>query len=208
MTITTKTARANGKGSLAAHGPRPAPSPVARRRQVPWIVAGALLVLGCALAFAVASSHMAAGENVLALNRPVAAGQALTPADLTTVRLSTSTGLAVVPAAERGRLRRRGARAEGRGLPSRPRARRPGRGGPRSLGQRAEYGLARRPVEPGAGDRDRHRLRPFGFSDRRRRLPRGRLGRRPWRRRARRCGRGVPGRAPTGTRALRRPRWA
>lgn len=104
MTITTETARANGKGSLAAHGPRPAPSPVARRRQVPWIVAGALLVLGCALAFAVASSHMAAGENVLALNRPVAAGQALTPADLTTVRLSTSTGLAVVPAAEESSL--------------------------------------------------------------------------------------------------------
>lgn len=105
MATTTETARANGKGSLAAHNPRPgAPSLVARRRQVPWIVGGALLVLGCALAFAVASSHVAAGEGVLALSRPVAAGQVLTPGDLTTVRLSAPTGVAVVPAAEESSL--------------------------------------------------------------------------------------------------------
>jgi hypothetical protein len=56
MPVMTETTSTNGKGALNARRQKPAaPSAVQRRRQVPWIVAGVLLVVGCALAFGVAS---------------------------------------------------------------------------------------------------------------------------------------------------------
>ena len=63
MATTTETTRpANGKGPLnGARQPQAAParSALKRRRQVPWVVAGVFLVVGCGLAFGVASLRLA-----------------------------------------------------------------------------------------------------------------------------------------------------
>ena len=81
-----------------------------RRRQLPLVVVGVLLVLGCALAFADASLHLGSREEVLALAQPVAAGQVLSAGDLRSARVSTGSSLAVVPvAAEQSVVGRRAA---------------------------------------------------------------------------------------------------
>ena len=67
MPVTTETTLSNGKGALSAGTKSSARSPIQRRRQVPWIVAGVLLVVGCALAFGVASVRAAQGVQVLAV---------------------------------------------------------------------------------------------------------------------------------------------
>jgi hypothetical protein len=56
-----------------------------------------LLVIGGALAFADASLHLGSREEVLVVSEPLAAGQVITASDLETVRVSTGTGLQVVP---------------------------------------------------------------------------------------------------------------
>ena len=68
-----------------------------RRRQMPLVVVGVLLVVGCALGFADASLSLASHEDVLVVAQPLAAGQVLTTSDLRAVRVSTGTGLEVVP---------------------------------------------------------------------------------------------------------------
>ena len=94
MPTVTETTSSNGKGALSSLRQRPAqPRPVGRRRQVPWIVGGVLLVVGCALAFGVASLRVARGEEVLAVARPVAAGQVVQAGDLRVVRVSPASGL-------------------------------------------------------------------------------------------------------------------
>ena len=65
-----------------------------RHRQVPLVVVGVLLVVGCALGFADASLNLASHEDVLAVSQPLAAGQVLAPGDLRAVRVSTGAGLA------------------------------------------------------------------------------------------------------------------
>lgn len=67
-----------------------------RRRQLPVVVVGVHLVLGCALAFTDASLQMGSREEVLAVDQPVAASQVLTSADVRAVRVSTGSGLDVV----------------------------------------------------------------------------------------------------------------
>ncbi len=108
MPSLTETTSSNGKGTLAGLRQRPAPpGTLGRRRQVPWIVAGVLLVVGCALAFGVASLRVAKGERVLAIARAVPVGQVLQPGDLQIVQVSPSSGLDPVPAsAEAGLLGR------------------------------------------------------------------------------------------------------
>ena len=108
MPRVTETTSSNGKGTLAGLRQRPAPpGTLGRRRQVPWIVAGVLLVVGCALAFGVASLRVAKGERVLAIARAVPVGQVLQAGDLEVVRVSPSSGLDPVPAsAEAGLLGR------------------------------------------------------------------------------------------------------
>jgi hypothetical protein len=64
------------------------------------VVVGVLLVIGGALAFADASLHLGSREEVLVVSEPLAAGQVITSSDLETVRVSTGTGLQVVPAVE------------------------------------------------------------------------------------------------------------
>ena len=64
---------------------------------MPLVVVGVLLVVGCALGFADASLSLASHEDVLVVAQPLAAGQVLTSSDLRAVKVSTGTGLDVVP---------------------------------------------------------------------------------------------------------------
>jgi hypothetical protein len=64
------------------------------------MVVGVLLVIGGALAFADASLHLGSREEVLVVAEPLAAGQVITSSDLETVRVSTGSGLQVVPAGD------------------------------------------------------------------------------------------------------------
>jgi len=64
------------------------------------VVAGVLLVIGGALAFTDASLHLGSREEVLVVSEPLAAGQVITSSDLETVRVSTGSGLQVVPAGD------------------------------------------------------------------------------------------------------------
>lgn len=99
MPSLTETTSSNGKGTLAGLRQRPTPpGALGRRRQVPWIVAGVLLVVGCAMAFGVASLRVAKGERVLAIARAVPVGHVLQAGDLQVVRVSPSSGLEPVPA--------------------------------------------------------------------------------------------------------------
>ena len=98
MTAPTRT-----NGTKAPSAARPAGArgrPAARRRQLPLVVVGVLLVIGGALAFADASLHLGSREEVLVVSAPLAAGQVITSNDLETVRVSTGTGLQVVPAGD------------------------------------------------------------------------------------------------------------
>ena len=99
MPVTTETTLSNGKGALSAGSKSSARSPIQRRRQVPWIVAGVLLVVGCALAFGVASVRAAQGVQVLAVARSVPAGQVVQPDDLQAVKVTPTAGLDPVRAA-------------------------------------------------------------------------------------------------------------
>ena len=90
-------------GQRASEGARAAGgrSPTSRRhRQLPLVVVGVLLVIGFALAFADASLHLGSREQVLVVAQPLTAGQVLTSVDLRAARLSTGSGLQVVPVAD------------------------------------------------------------------------------------------------------------
>ena len=101
MTSTAAPTRTNGQrapeGARAAGGRGPTSR---RHRQLPLVVVGVLLVMGFALAFADASLHLGSREQVLVVAQPLTAGQVLTSGDLRAVRVSTGSGLQVVPAAE------------------------------------------------------------------------------------------------------------
>lgn len=92
----------------AANGTRPgAPrrvTGVPRRRRLPYLLLGVLLVLGCAAGGVVAATRLGHREPVLALARPVVVGQQLSMRDLREVSVSTDTGLAVIPAASKARV--------------------------------------------------------------------------------------------------------
>ena len=108
---TTTAAAPTTNGRRAEGRARPAGARgTGRRRQLPLVVVGVLLVLGCALAFADASLHLGSREEVLVLAQPVAAGQVLVAGDLRSARVSTGSGLAVVPVdQEQGVVGRRAA---------------------------------------------------------------------------------------------------
>lgn len=100
MSVLTERAPTNGKDPGPAFRAKAAvSSPVVRRRQTPWIVAGVVLVVGCALAFGLASIRTAGGVQVLVVVRPVPAGQVLQAADFRTVRVAPSAGVQPVTAA-------------------------------------------------------------------------------------------------------------
>ena len=106
MAITTSRPSTNGRPTAdgASSGGKPARrlaggarAGSGRRRQTPLVVVGVLLVVGCALGFADASLSLASHQDVLVVAQPLAAGQILTTGDLRAVRVSTGTGLGVVP---------------------------------------------------------------------------------------------------------------
>jgi hypothetical protein len=72
-----------------------------RRRRVPYLLVGVLLVVGCATGGVVAALHLGHRIAVLALDRPVAVGQQLMARDLREVDISSDTGLAPIPAGAR-----------------------------------------------------------------------------------------------------------
>jgi hypothetical protein len=98
MATTAATTRTNGRGTPgnvpARNGRAASPR---RHRQLPLVLVGVLLVIGCALAFTDASLHLGSREEVLVVDQPLAAGQILTSGDLRGVRVSTGSGLQIVP---------------------------------------------------------------------------------------------------------------
>jgi Chaperone for flagella basal body P-ring formation len=95
MATTAAATRTNGRQASVDARPRVTRGP-GRHRQFPLVVLGVLLVLGCALAFTVASLHLGSREEVLVVDQPVSAGQVLTAGDLRGARVSTGSGLDVV----------------------------------------------------------------------------------------------------------------
>jgi hypothetical protein len=95
MATTAAATRTNGQQASVDARPRVTRGP-GRRRQLPLVVVGVLLVLGCALAFTDASLHLGSREEVLVVDQPVSAGQILTAGDLRGARVSTGSGLDVV----------------------------------------------------------------------------------------------------------------
>lgn len=69
-----------------------------RRRSIPHLLLGALLVLACAAASLVVSLNSGAKESVLALARPATVGQVLTAQDLKQVDVAVDPGVSVVDA--------------------------------------------------------------------------------------------------------------
>ena len=109
MAITTQRAHNPGHTSNGAEPPARNRS-VGRRRQLPLVVLGLLLVIGFALAFSDATLHLGNREEVLVVAQPLSAGQIVTASDLRPVRLSTGSGLDAVPlGAESSVLGRRAA---------------------------------------------------------------------------------------------------
>src|ERR1700677_93718 len=95
MTTTATATRSNGQ--RASEGSRSGGTRTSgRHRQLPLVVVGVLLVLGCALAFTDASLHLGSREQILVVAQPVSAGQVLTAGDFRPARVSTGSGLDVV----------------------------------------------------------------------------------------------------------------
>jgi hypothetical protein len=101
MATTTAPTRTNRRQAPEGARPGVPRSPAGRRRrQLPLVVVGVVLVVGCALAFADASLRLGGGEEVLVAAQPVAAGQVVTAGDLRAARLSVGGGIATVPAGQ------------------------------------------------------------------------------------------------------------
>lgn len=69
-----------------------------RRRSVPYLLLGVLLVLVCAAGGVFAGMQLGDRESVLALARPVAVGQVLTAQDLKQVSMAADSGMDVMSA--------------------------------------------------------------------------------------------------------------
>lgn len=71
-----------------------------RRRSIPHLLLGALLVIVCAAASLVMSLNSGHRDSVLALARPVPVGQELTAQDLKQVSIAADPGMSVVDASQ------------------------------------------------------------------------------------------------------------
>lgn len=98
MAVLTRSRRTAGP-QPPGQGPRRA-----RRRSVPLAAGGVVLVVACALVFAEGWLQAGHRQPVLALARPVAAGQVITAADLETVRVSAAGPVSLVPASRQGEV--------------------------------------------------------------------------------------------------------
>jgi len=93
--LTASRQAASGQAAV----PVPA-GPRGRRRNWALAVTGGLVVVVCAIGVAAGWAHAGDRQPVLALTRPVAAGQVLTAADLTVVRAGVSGPVSLVPASQ------------------------------------------------------------------------------------------------------------
>jgi len=85
----------------SANGQAGAPAPPRpRRRNGPIAIVGVLLVVACAALFAVGWLQAGNRQPVLALARPVTAGQVIAAADLQVVRVSASGPVSLLPASQ------------------------------------------------------------------------------------------------------------
>src|SRR6059058_4486663 len=71
-----------------------------RRRRVPYLALGGLLVVLCVLGFAAVTVRLGQRVSVLAVAQPVAAGQRIEAADLTQVSAADDPSLGLIPAAQ------------------------------------------------------------------------------------------------------------
>jgi len=97
MTTLEATARTTDGADRRA----PATPGLRRRRSTPHMLLGAVLVVVCGLAFAVTALRVDPRTPVLALAASVSAGQVLTDADLTVVRIVPDPALGVLREAQR-----------------------------------------------------------------------------------------------------------
>lgn len=95
------TTTSTSKRRSTEHGVATTPAHVRRRRNVPLLVFGVLVVFGCALAFAVTSLNVGAGELVLAMSRDAPAGHVVTVGDLTVVRVNAPGSAHLISGADR-----------------------------------------------------------------------------------------------------------
>src|SRR6266498_5715510 len=70
-----------------------------RRRRVPYLALGGLLVVVCVLGFAAATVRLGQRVAVLAVAQPVSAGQRIEAADLTQVSAADDPSLGLIPVA-------------------------------------------------------------------------------------------------------------
>lgn len=104
-TRTRTRGRAGRPGWAAGAGKGAAvPRVSSRRRSVPHLALGALLVVVCALGFAVTATRADHRRPALALARPVTAGQTLTAADLRVVQVAAGGGVDTIASAQRAAL--------------------------------------------------------------------------------------------------------
>src|SRR5438045_1896195 len=71
-----------------------------RRRRVPYLALGGLLVVVCVLGFAAATVRLGQRVSVLAIAQPVAAGQRIEAADLTQVSAADDPSLGLIPVSQ------------------------------------------------------------------------------------------------------------
>jgi hypothetical protein len=99
-TVDTATRRDRARNE-PANEPTTAAAVLRRRRSTPHMLLGAVLVVVCALAFAVTALRADPRTSVLALAGPVSAGHVLAEADLTVVRIVPDPGLGVLAESQR-----------------------------------------------------------------------------------------------------------
>lgn len=89
-------------GSWVTNGKKPTSRlrGMKRRRSIPHLLLGALLVIACAAASLVMSLNSGHRDSVLALARPVPVGQELTAQDLKQVSIAVDPGVSVVDAGQ------------------------------------------------------------------------------------------------------------
>ncbi len=99
---TGRTTTSAPNGSWVADGKKPVSRlrGTGRRRSIPHLLLGVLLVLACAAAFAVVSLNSGNRQQVLALARPVSVGQMLTAQDLQQVSVAADPGVSIVDASQ------------------------------------------------------------------------------------------------------------
>ncbi|MGW5053951.1 SAF domain-containing protein [Actinokineospora sp. NPDC004072] len=94
-------------GSWLGDGKRPTTSRLrihTRRRSLPYLLLGVLLVLACVGAFVLISRNSSDRQTVLALARDVSVGHVLAMQDLRQVNIAADSGVALVSAYQAGRI--------------------------------------------------------------------------------------------------------